>query len=232
MSTGDPCGKSPPSSKHFSTIAYSLLHIRNAAPHYKLIQVDENFLDATNNSICSIFQALIRACGEISRLNADLGLNIPLTTMDQYEFVENSFNGRLVEDRVRKESEYPGKTAVYLATTFLNLAEESILLKIYKKLNEEEYESAIPEEISEEKLRLLENKFHNLQSLYDTLSFRIGCSGERPQPAHSAGTYFSGLPSAGMRHRPESTTMNGTASSSKRRKPLSSPWKPENSFSS
>ncbi len=154
--------------KSFSTIAYSLIHIRNAAPSYNLLQVDNNFQESTADTIQTIFQTLINASGEITRLNTDLGLNVEVTPMSEYKFQENAFSGRLAADRIRKESEFPEKTTVYLATSFLNLAEESILLKIYKKLNEDEYESAIPEEISEEKLRLLENKFHNLQSLYDT----------------------------------------------------------------
>ncbi|OQY35234.1 MAG: hypothetical protein B6241_01685 [Spirochaetaceae bacterium 4572_59] len=154
--------------KGFSTIAYGLLHIQNAVPSYNLLQLDENFTDCTRIMIDLVFQTLIRASEEITRLNEDLGLNIELKNINNYTFNENDIAGRLKYDRIRKESENPGKTAVHLATSFLNLAEESILLKIYKKLNEDEYESAIPEEISEEKLRLLENKFHNLQSLYDT----------------------------------------------------------------
>ncbi len=154
--------------KSFSEIAYSLLHIQNAAPSYNLKQVDENFSEATKETISAIFQALINASGEISRLNSILGLNIDTIPIENYRFRENDFTGRVETNKIRQASEAPGKTAVYLATSFLNLAEESILLKIYKKLNEDEYESAIPEEVSEEKLRLLENKFHNLQSLYDT----------------------------------------------------------------
>ncbi|MDA3955723.1 hypothetical protein [Oceanispirochaeta sp.] len=154
--------------KAFSKVGYSLLHIKNAAPSYNLVQLDENFMEATDNMIGSVYHILERACQEICKLNQTLEINSDINPMDNYRFGENNVNGRLLADRIRKASEYPGKTAVYLATSFLNLAEESILLKIYKKLNDDEYSSAIPEEVSEEKLRLLENKFHNLQSLYDT----------------------------------------------------------------
>jgi len=154
--------------KAFSKVAYSLLHIKNAIPSYNLVNLDENFSDATDGMIASIYLILKKACGEILRLNSEMAINSNLNPIGSYRFGENDVLGRLEADRIRKASEFPGKTAVYLATSFLNLAEESILLKIYKKLNEDEYSSAIPEEISEEKLRLLENKFHNLQSLYDT----------------------------------------------------------------
>ena len=154
--------------KSFSEIGYTLLHIQNAAPSYNLKQVDENFTEATKDTISMIFQALINASAEIARLNTLLGLNAEIIPIEEYHFRENAFIGRVQTDKIRKTSEAPGKTAVYLATSFLNLAEESLLLKIYKKLNDDEYDSAIPEEISEEKLRILENKFHNLQSLYDT----------------------------------------------------------------
>lgn len=154
--------------KAFSRVGYSLLHIKKAAPSYNLVQLDESFEDATDYMISSIFSILMKSCKEICRLNENLDINHNLKPMDSYRFGENQVLGRLHSDRIRKASEYPGKTAVYLATSFLNLAEESIMLKIYKKLNEDEYSAAIPEEVSEEKLRLLENKFHNLQSLYDT----------------------------------------------------------------
>jgi len=154
--------------KAFSKVAYSLLHIKNAIPSYNLVNLEDSFTDATDKMITSVYIILEKACREICRLNALLNINGNLNPIRSYKFDENDVLGRLTADRIRKASEYPGKTAVYLATSFLNLAEESILLKIYKKLNEDEYGSAIPEEISEEKLRLLENKFHNLQSLYDT----------------------------------------------------------------
>ncbi len=154
--------------KAFSRIGYSLLHIKNAAPSYNLVQLDEDFDSATDSMIASIFAVLMKSCSELCRLNESLDINQELKPMATYRFGENQVLGRLAGDRIRKESQSPGKTAVYLATSFLNLAEESIMLKIYKKLNADEYSSAIPDEVSEEKLRLLENKFHNLQSLYDT----------------------------------------------------------------
>jgi len=154
--------------KAFSKVAYSLLHIKNAIPSYNLVNLDDSFIDATDQMITSVYHILEKSCREICRLNSQLSITGNLKPISSYRFGENEVMGRLFADRIRKASEYPGKTAVYLATSFLNLAEESILLKIYKKLNEDEYESAIPEEVSEEKLRLLENKFHNLQSLYDT----------------------------------------------------------------
>ncbi|QEN08595.1 hypothetical protein EXM22_11585 [Oceanispirochaeta crateris] len=154
--------------KAFSRVAYSLLHIKNAIPSYNLVALDDNFVEATENMIKSVYHILEKACLEICKLNKSLDINPVIKPMNSYRFGENEVSGCLDPDRVRKASEFPGKTAVYLATSFLNLAEESILLKIYKKLNEDEYSSAIPEEVSEEKLRLLENKFHNLQSLYDT----------------------------------------------------------------
>ena len=167
-STWSPVRKMTAVIKAFSRVGYSLLHIKNATPSYNLVQLEEDFEDATDKMISDAFMVLTKSCNEICKLNDSLNIVPDLHPMSSYNFDENKVVGRLENNRIRKESQAPGKTAVYLATSFLNLAEESILLKIYKKLNEDEYGSAIPEEISEEKLRLLENKFHNLQSLYDT----------------------------------------------------------------
>ena len=43
MNAGALCGKITAVIKSFSTIAYSLIHIRDAAPSYNLLQVDSNF---------------------------------------------------------------------------------------------------------------------------------------------------------------------------------------------
>ncbi len=167
-STWSPLRKMTAVIKAFSRVGYSLLHIKNATPSYNLVQLEEDFEEATDRMISKAFRVLTKSCDEICKLNETLNIVTHINPIEEYRFDENQVVGRLENNRIRKESQAPGKTAVYLATSFLNLAEESLLLKIYKKLNEDEYGSAIPEEISEEKLRLLENKFHNLQSLYDT----------------------------------------------------------------
>ncbi len=154
--------------KGFSKVYYTLLHIRYASPSYFLLPLKEDFKQATEDAIREIHNALKNACQCLCKLNSQLFINLVPQELDPDKFIEHRAEGLLERDRFRKEAEDPGAIAVYLATSFLNLAEESSLLKIYTKLEEEEYASAIPEEISEEKLRLLEDKFHNLQSLYDT----------------------------------------------------------------
>ena len=57
---------------------------------------------------------------------------------------------------------------MYLATAFLNLAEASTFLHAVQKQHIDDYADWIPDPISEERLRNLEEMFHNLQSLYDT----------------------------------------------------------------
>jgi hypothetical protein len=55
-----------------------------------------------------------------------------------------------------------------LATAFLNLAAESNLANVSERISSEEYTSYFPKIYSEDTLRALELRFHNLQSLYDT----------------------------------------------------------------
>jgi hypothetical protein len=57
---------------------------------------------------------------------------------------------------------------VYLATAFLNLAEEARFLHVAQVQRPDGYAGLIPDPLCEERLRSLEQKFHNLQSVYDT----------------------------------------------------------------
>jgi len=59
-------------------------------------------------------------------------------------------------------------TVTHLATEFLNLAAEGDLLRAAARVRPADYASCFPDPVSEERLRQLTFRFHNLQSLYDT----------------------------------------------------------------
>ena len=76
--------------------------------------------------------------------------------------------GQLDSDFKKSRVDNPGQVIISLATLYLNLASESLLLRQVKNLRKEEYSKAAPNIITEESIRLLECKFHNLQSIYDS----------------------------------------------------------------
>lgn len=154
--------------KSFTTIAYNLLHIKKTAPLYNLKEVDGDFLSETDNILKIVIQSLILNASTMVKIAAKKKITIENTGYLIESFAELFPEGILQNNRKRRKTRFPSTVAINLATSFLNLAEESKILKIYKKINKRDYRSCIPEIISEEQMRILENKFHNLQSIYDT----------------------------------------------------------------
>ncbi len=154
--------------KLFSNIAYIILHIRRFMPGYNLLPIDKDFAGATEYAFhftCNIIGQLIN---RIIKESQTLKIPLPETELCGDNFKEEFPLGHLPADRTNRSISSPEETVVYLATAFLNLAEEGRFLHSFQNRQKEDYAGCIPDPISEEKLRDLEQKFHNLQSLYDT----------------------------------------------------------------
>ena len=154
--------------KLFSGVAYMLLHIQHFLPLYHLLPVDEDFLSATKRVFRFTCKTLSRIAESLLEQAEKMGLDTSKPPSPSLSFTEDLPPGHLPFDRTGRKVASPEETVVYLATAFLNLAEDSKFIKIEK--NEENHRGAdyIPDPISEERMRNLEQKFHNLQSLYDT----------------------------------------------------------------
>lgn len=154
--------------KSFTSIANNLMHIKKTAPQYNIREVDGDFLKETDTVLSVIIASLIQ--NSLTMVSIIKKKKIPLKNKGYLidSFTELFPEGLLANNRKRRKTRFPSRIAINLATSFLNLAEESKVLKIYKKVNKRDYRSCIPEVISEEGMRILENKFHNLQSIYDT----------------------------------------------------------------
>lgn len=157
--------------KTFSQVAYDLIHLREAVPTYSLLQVDGDFPGETEKVCRKILSCFTKNQVIFQDLTDDMGLKGDLFSSDHYDFKELPVRSRLVNDIKGKDFNTRDVT-IYLATAFLNLAEEGSILKTYRKTKKTEYCSCFPQVISEEKLRLLTDKFHNLQALYDTYLLR------------------------------------------------------------
>ncbi len=154
--------------KAFSRVTYNLFHISHAAEGYKLLPIEGDFLKATSDSLNKLLNAVVVMAGSFLKLAKKMKINSELHPMEHYCYRDFSIQGTLKADSFKRAVENPGETAVYLATNLLNLAEEASWLDIYKKTETSNYESIIPDVVSEARLRSLANKFHSLQSLYDT----------------------------------------------------------------
>lgn len=153
--------------KLFAETGYMLLHLRFTTPVYHLLPIEEDFPQATDSAIDSLAPIIQAVSGELLETARRIGLP-DVDDGAEVDLREILPAGGLPKDRTRRHVAEPGKAVCYLATAFLNLSEESRLLEVFKNVQESDYPACIPDAISEEELRGLENKFHSLQSLYDT----------------------------------------------------------------
>ena len=156
--------------KLFADVAYELVHIQHQIPSYRLLPIEGDFQQATQNAKAFVSGILCQAAGSIVAEAERLRLAVSGETDPGEHYVEELPHGHLPMDQAARQIETVAKTVSLLATSFLNLAAESRLLHVSNPKGDrpERYSTFIPDPISEKNLRDLEYRFHNLQSLYDT----------------------------------------------------------------
>ena len=154
--------------KLFANVSYELLHIQHSIPAYRLLTVEQDFSLRTEEVLEFSEQILIHATQRLLEEAESLHLPIPTVASDSTFYNEKLPSGRLPHDLAMRKVEAVSKTVSLLATAFLNLAAESKQALPRKKTEPKSYLCELTGPISEEKLRSLELRFHNLQSLYDT----------------------------------------------------------------
>jgi hypothetical protein len=154
--------------KLFAGVGYELLHIRHALPFYRLMAIEQVFVTSTVQSLALTRNILVKATSWICFQASRLGLPIPGDQFSETAYSEHLPPGRLPHDRATRKIKSASETVTHLVTAFLNLDAESTLLHTVAQVQAEEYASCFPDPISEENLRYLKFRFHNLQSLYDT----------------------------------------------------------------
>ena len=154
--------------KLFSDAGYELLHIRHALPSYRLIAIEEDFVKATEQALGFVGEILLRTARQMLDRAEQLGLPVTTEQFGEEIYVEQLPAGRLPHDCRTRRIETVSEIVTMLATAFLNLAAASERVHAVVRARLEEYASYASDSISEESLRALELRFHNLQSLYDT----------------------------------------------------------------
>lgn len=154
--------------KLFSNVSYELLHIQHSIPAYRLLPVKQDFSVFTEETLLFSEDILIRSTEQLMEEAEKLSLPLtdPQTAAPFYN--EQLPPGRLPHDLAMRKIEAVSKTVSLLATAFLNLAAESRRVLPRNQTEPAAYLCELTGPISEEKLRSLELRFHNLQSLYDT----------------------------------------------------------------
>jgi len=154
--------------KAFSRVIYNIFHIYHSIKGYNLLEVKGDFIFATRESLFLLLKVFADASGDFVKIAKRMKLDGMLVSATGYKFRDTPVDKRLESNLGRKTAENSRDTAVNLATSFLNLAEECDWLDVHEKLKPEQYHSCIPDTINEVKLRYIANDFHSLQSMYDT----------------------------------------------------------------
>jgi hypothetical protein len=153
--------------KLFSNISYRLLHIHHGLPRYQLLPVEGDF-DAATQQTLNFSNDVLRETAK-RFLEQAAKLDLPDTGNNLLtDYREDLPAGQLLHNRTPRRVTNTATVVTQLATAFLNLAAESELLHTVAHLTPQNYSKYVPDPVSEESLRYLKHRFHNLQSLYDT----------------------------------------------------------------
>jgi phosphotransferase system HPr-like phosphotransfer protein len=154
--------------KLFSNASYILQHILHFLPTYRLPPLEKDFMVAATQALEFTCRILVGSARNLLQIARRLRIPLPEGIPSAERFADDLPDGRLPPDRESHQAATPEETVVYLATAFLNLAEETRFLHAARELQGVDLAGLLPDPICEERLRSLEQKFHNLQSLYDT----------------------------------------------------------------
>jgi len=153
--------------KFLSDVSYELLHIRYSLPKYRLLPIEQDFAKATEDTLEFTIGMLQETASQILNKAELLGLPVPSKRWREESYTEELPHGTLEQHCQTRKIEI-AKTVTLLTTAFLNLAVESEDVRTASQAKPETFASYVRDSVSEEKLRSLELRFHNLQSLYDT----------------------------------------------------------------
>lgn len=154
--------------KMLTSVIYDVLHVENSIPFYNLLKIDKDFGKEVHSVLDSLYKSLCKTSCYIIKSGKECGLSAKDTNLSVDDFRDiNHFTG-FDKDRTLRHIENPGKTLIYLGTEFLSLKDEMTLLNKVSSIKLKSYKEYIPGYISEDKIRLVLVRFHNLQSLYDT----------------------------------------------------------------
>lgn len=157
--------------KTFSSAYYNLLHVYHASEGYTLLDIIADFRGDTLDILKKFRMAVLTFCEELTSQAKRCRVYTAELSSSFKPCDEEILPARFPENRTVRHVDKVGEAVVYLATQFLNLSEKGIVKELLKKRQACHFDTCIPEVVNEEKCRLVEANFHNLQSMYDTYLF-------------------------------------------------------------
>ncbi|MDR2734488.1 MAG: hypothetical protein LBC99_07590 [Spirochaetota bacterium] len=154
--------------KSFSEAVSKILLINEMIPRYRLMVIEGDFQNDTLRQISLLGAILTRAAQGVLAESGRLEL-LPQERSVFFEPRKDAqFTGTLSADKKAEHVAFPAAIIVQLTTAFLLESDQSQLQKLTAKLKRSDYAAYIPDVFSEKILRIAEEEFHNLQSMYDT----------------------------------------------------------------
>ncbi len=156
--------------KLFAVVSYELLHIEHAWPAYHLLPIEGAFGSDTVEALGFCKTVVRAAATRLLEEASQRQIPIPQDIPQACEYEEHYPPGRLPHDRASRQMESVSQTVTLLATAYLNGAAESHILHpdLTRSIRPEQFAAFAQESATEENLREIKFRFHNLQSLYDT----------------------------------------------------------------
>ncbi len=166
--------------KLFTSVAYTVKHLQAALGRYRLLDVEGDCRAKTNAVMETLTGALLSISSAVLDHAQLCGIDGDEIDPD-FETCEEDFVAfRLEANRTKRHVGKVGEVVVHLATRFLNLTEDRDVRQVLQEPPDRDYRNYVPEPISEEQLRIVESRFHNLQSLYDTYIFESDLEQQNP----------------------------------------------------
>lgn len=157
--------------KLFSNVAYAVRHVHGSFSRYTLIDLDVNCETKTDDVLVLLREAIVKISEDLIALASGCGIDSNYAGTGFEPRTDPEVTYKLPADREVRHSGKVGEVVVHLASHFLNLAEDRDVRAVLSHHECPACRDLIPEPISEESLRNVEARFHNLQSLYDTYLF-------------------------------------------------------------
>ncbi len=153
--------------KNFSTAGYDLLHLQHTIHSYDFQGHYPRMEEDTVAAVAYVSNFLFCSLKQVMNDAMALGWPPPEELLG-YDYSEVLPAGMLPKDRIMGSREDAQHLVIHLATSFLNNTEDAKFLANAAKCQPPLWRGLDFDQLSEASIRSLEERFHTLQSLYDT----------------------------------------------------------------
>ncbi|MGN0867641.1 MAG: hypothetical protein ACI4SG_08220 [Oligosphaeraceae bacterium] len=153
--------------KNFSTAGYDLLHLQHTIHSYDFQGHYPRMEEDTISAVAYVSNFLFCSLKQVMNDAMALGWPPPEELLG-YDYSEVLPAGMLPKDRIMGSREDAEHLVIHLATSFLNNTEDAKFLANAAKCQPPQWRGLDFDQLSEASIRSLEERFHTLQSLYDT----------------------------------------------------------------